>query len=397
MASAIPYQRLDLFQPPTAHGAVFQSALGRALDKVANLVPRHGLRNPRISRPGTKKYDYCTPDEWVASFWPGQMWLAFSLTGDQRFLNSCRARRPYFRKVIETPAWHDHDLGFLFSLTAVADYKLTGDLTARDTAIEAARLLAARWRQPLKFVMCWNPQHRDDPDLAARKPGTMNVDSFQGMALLFWAAQETGQASFAEIAHMHMQTGAEYLIRDDFSSFHAYDFDPRTGAPVGGFTHQGHSDDSCWSRGQSWCVHGFAQSYLATGVTAYRDIAAKLADYVAERVPADGVPLWDYDLPAGAPQWRDSSAGAVTAAGLYALAQGFGPGPEGERYTALADRMLLGLVQNCDLCGEPESDGLLGDGAAFIGLGLMDQLLPYGDYYYLEALMRAVGHTEFFW
>jgi unsaturated chondroitin disaccharide hydrolase len=24
-------------------------------------------------------------------------------------------------------------------------------------------------------------------------------------------------------------------------------------------------------------------------------------------------------------------------------------------------------------------------------------LLPYGDYYYLEALMRAVGHTEFFW
>jgi len=32
-----------------------------------------------------------------------------------------------------------------------------------------------------------------------------------------------------------------------------------------------------------------------------------------------------------------------------------------------------------------------------VGLGRADTLLPYGDYYYLEALMRAVGHSEFFW
>jgi len=55
------------------------------------------------------------------------------------------------------------------------------------------------------------------------------------------------------------------------------------------------------------------------------------------------------------------------------------------------------LVQNCDLTENPDAEGLLKEGAAFVELGRADNMLPYGDYYYLEALMRAVGHSEFFW
>jgi len=95
--------------------------------------------------------------------------------------------------------------------------------------------------------------------------------------------------------------------------------------------------------------------------------------------------------------YRDSSAGAITAAGLYSLARGYGSGPHSEKYTALADKMLLGLVEQCDLTQDPHAEGLLKEGAAFVGLGRADNLLPYGDYYYLEALMRSVGHSEFFW
>ena len=164
-----------------------------------------------------------------ALVWPGQMWLAYSLTGDERLKNSARARRSYFKRVLENPAWHDHDLGFLFLLTAVADYKLTGDKEAREMALQAAHFLAARWRQPLPFVMCWNPMRRDSDDFAAAKTGTLNIDSMQGMSLLYWAHRETGQQSFLDIANMHNETAIEYLIRDDFSSFHCYEFDPHTG------------------------------------------------------------------------------------------------------------------------------------------------------------------------
>lgn len=393
----VSYEALELFQPPTAHREVFEQALARSVEKVSALVPRFGLRNPRMGVPGTNRYAFCIPDEWVASFWCGQMWLAYSLTGSPSLKNSARMRQDYFRTVLENPRWHDHDLGFLFSLSCVADFTLTGNERSREMALRAADFLAARWRQPMPFVMCWNPMLRDGPEFMKRKTGTLNIDSMQAMALLFWAARETGQASFNDIANMHLETSGRYLVRDDFSSYHAYEFDPRSGEPIGGFTHQGLHDESCWSRGQSWAIHGFAQAYLYTGNTDYREFAAKMADYVADHLPADGVPLWDYNLSAQDTPYRDSSAGAVTAAGLYSLARCYGGGPDADKYTSLADKILLGLVDQCDLTEDPDAEGLLKEGAAFVGLGRADTLLPYGDYYYLEALMRAVGHSEFFW
>ena len=391
------YELVALFQPPTAHKDRFQTALDQAVSKIRQLVPIFGLRNPRLGIGDSLKYEFCTEDEWVASFWTGQLWLAYSLTGEEIFKNSARARRDYFQRVLDNPAWHDHDLGFLFLLSCVAEFKLTGHEDARAMALRAADFLAARWRQPLPFVMCWNPMKRDDPDFAARKTRTLNIDSLQGMSLLYWAYRQTGQRSFLDIANMHNQTGIKHLIRDDFSSYHCYEFDPGTGEPIGGYTHQGLSDESCWSRGQSWALHGFAQSYLNTGEIAFRDAAAGLADYVSTRLPKDGIPLWDYDLPEDRTPYRDTSAAAITAAGLYTLAQGYGHGPEVAKYTALADRILIGLVEHCDITSDPDGEGLLKEGAAFVDLGRANNMLPYGDYYYLEALMRAVGHVDFFW
>jgi len=391
------YVLLDLFQPPTAHHDEFTAALDRVVRKVESLIPVFGLRNPRISTPDTLKYTFCTPDEWVASFWTGQLWLAYSTTAQDKFKNSARARREYFQQVLENPAWHDHDLGFLFILSCVADFKLTGNTHSRDMALRAADFLAARWRQPLPFVMCWNPQPRDLDEFAKRKVGTLNIDSMQGMPLLYWAAKQTGQSSFSDIADMHLDTCMKYLIRDDFSSYHSYEFDPGTGEPIAGYTHQGYSDESCWSRGQSWAIHALAQCYLATGRDLYRTTAANMADYVAERLPEDGVPLWDYDLPAEDHPYRDTSAAAVTAAGLYTLAHCFAGESESTTYTTLADKILHGLVKDHDISGISESQGLLKEGAAFVRLGRADNMLPYGDYYYFEALMRSVGHTEFFW
>jgi len=391
------YIALDLYQPPTAHHKEFTEALNRVVDKVESLIPVFGLRNPRISKPDSLEYTFCTPDEWVASFWSGQLWLAYSLTGKARFKNSARMRREYFKTVLETPAWHDHDLGFLFILTAVADYKLTGDEVARATAIRAAEFLSARWRQPLPFVMCWNPQLRDKDEFAQRKVGTLNIDSMQGMPLLYWAARETGQQSFKGIADCHQQTCIDYLVRDDFSSYHAYFFDPLTGKPKQGYTHQGYSDESCWSRGQSWAIHSLAQCYMATGKEQFRETAARMADYVASRLPDDGVPAWDYDIPADVHRYKDTSAAAVTASGLFTLAHCYAGQSEANTYTELADKILYGLLKDYDISGKDASQGLLKEGAAFVGLGRSDNMLPYGDYYYMEALMRAVGHTEFFW
>lgn len=392
------YAKFDLFQPSTVGNTAFQDALNRSVSKTVDVIPRFGLRNPRLSEPGETTYKFCRPREWVAGFFPGQLWLCHMLTGDPRFGAAAKARRPYFQRFLDRHDWHNHDLGFLFSLSAVAEYKLTGDPVAKAMALRAADALAARWRQPMPCLTCWNPLPRDEPEFAHRKAGTIILDSVENMGLLFWATQETGNPSYARIARMHLDTCRDVLVRDDDTTFHCFEFNPNTGAPIGGFTHQGYADDSCWARGQAWGIHGFAMAYMATGDESYRATALRLAGYVAKVLPDHGVPQWDYALPDQDSTPRDSSAGAITAAGLFLLAEALGDDTEtAAPLLAMAERILTGLLARCDLTHDPAADGLLGEATAYHTAGITNVLVPYGDYFLIEALMRAQGHTEFFW
>ena len=44
-----------------------------------------------------------------------------------------------------------------------------------------------------------------------------------------------------------------------------------------------------------------------------------------------------------------------------------------------------------------DAHGFLTYGAAHVRAGRSDTMLPYGDYFFMEALMRALGHSAFFW
>jgi len=392
------YGQRNLYQPEVSKTALYADVLDRAVDRVQQQIPRFGLRNTRISDPGALTYNFCQPREWVAGFWPGQLWLAYSLTAQSQFRNAARMRRPYFERFLSRTDWHNHDLGFLFSLSTVADWKLTADPEARTLAIRAAEALAARLRRPMPGLTCWNPLPQDDPDFARRKAGMIIIDSVENMGLLFWATAVTGNQQFADIAEMHLDTCRAHLVRQDGSTFHCFEFDPATGAPLMGFTHQGHSDESCWARGQAWGIHGFAIAYLATGREVYRQTARDLANFMADHLPEDGVPVWDLSLTDVADAPRDSSAGAIAAAGLFALAQAYADVPStAALLTQRADQMLASLIARCDLTNVPNTEGLIGEATAFHGEGLINVLTPYGDYFYVEALMRALGHTDFFW
>src|SRR6185503_18928678 len=106
-----------------------------------------------------------------------------------------------------------------------------------------------------------------------------------------------------------------------------------------GETHQGHADDSCWSRGQAWMIHGFAQCALTTREVFYLDAARKLAVKAEELMGEDSVPVWDYAVPDRTIAPRDSSAGAIMAAGSYILAD-LTSGEEARRWRAFANRLL---------------------------------------------------------
>jgi unsaturated chondroitin disaccharide hydrolase len=373
----------------------YQDALVRCVERHRTLMPVHGLRNPKIGLPDLT-WSYCGPYDWVVGFHSGQLWLALQLTGDPVFLNAARARRPVFARILQNRHARDHDLGFQFSLSCVADWLMTGSPDARALALQAARALLARYHEEGEYLQAWNPRAAHGamrPEFAA---GRIIADTMQNLALLLWAFRETGETDFRDAARGHAATTAKYLVREDGTSFHTFVFDATSGKPLRGDTHQGFADDSCWSRGQAWMIHGFAQCALTTGEALYLDTARNLADRAEELMSNDKVPPWDYAVPDRAAAPRDSSAGAIMAAGLFILA-GLTDGNEAARWRAFGFRLLDGLLETCDLTQNPQAHGLLSHGAAHVKSGFSDTVLPYGDYFFMEALMRSLGHIEFFW
>lgn len=367
----------------------FSRVLLQCIGKLRQTMPVFGLRNPKIGK-SDLSWDFCGTEDWVAGFYSAQLWLAYQSTGDNTFANFASARRPYFQNILTMPHAMDHDLGFQFFLTSVMEHNLRGDDAARDMALRAADILRARFKYSGEYIEAWSAGPKSSPEWRRSVVGRSIADTMMNVSLLYWAHRQTGEQSYVDVATAHSHTTAKYIVRDDGSSYHTFTFDPFTGAPVGGSTHQGFADESCWSRGQAWLIYGFAQTYGVTGDKAFLDTAIALAAYVEAQLEKFAVPLWDYRLTEGEEPYLDSSAGAITAAGLYILA-GELPDDAAVRWRALAGRILTDLVRNCDVSGQSEALGLLDQGAGHVKQGRANNMLPYGDYYYMEALIRASG------
>ncbi len=394
--------------PRSADFAKLETIKVDILDSIKRNAPKIGARNPMIGG-GPKDFSWQYPEIgyfWTDPFWAGELWLSYMLTGEQAFANMARIRTNRLSRVLDNPLWVNHDLGFKFSLTAVADYKMTGNEQARELALKAAHALTQRFNWVGQYLLAWT-SGPGQFERAQALGGKTIIDSMQNLSLLLWAHSETSLPAFRDVALGQAETVRKYLIRDDFSSYHTYDFDLVTNQPICGKTCQGYADESCWSRGQAWAIHGFAQMAENTGDMTYAETSANLADYMMGKIADDLVPQWDYLLPADEIQYKDTSAGSITASGLLMLGDVFGRTGDTERadrYWNCGMKMLLALREKYDLCANKEAQGLLSDAASDVhaaertgNLYLANAMLPYGDYYYFEAVLRAQGHREFFW
>lgn len=224
----------------------------------------------------------------------------------------------------------------------------------------------------------------------------MIIDCNLNLPLLWWAARETGDRRFAQAADAHVEQAAKLLVRPDHSTYHTYYVDTRTGLPRHGSTHQGFSDDSCWARGQAWGIYGFALAFRHTGRRDYLDLAAQLADYYLARLPDDGICCWDLIFTKDEP--RDSSAAAITICGLLELASAL---PIVDTRRALYQAEALRMAESLDrdyLAPLEGSDGMLAHAVYHwpnkVGV---DECCIWGDYFYLEALMRLRRAWQPYW
>lgn len=371
-----------------------EHALAAALSTVRRNIPSFGPNYPDDTtrgdryrlRPAAYGFAAGANRGWTTSFWPGMQWLAWELSGDPVFRDAGLAHAADFgRRLRGEQDLETHDLGFLYTLACVAPWRLLGDTMAMDAALGAADHLMRRLLEPAGIVQAWGDLR--DP----LQRGRTIIDSLMNMPLLSWAAEQTGDERYADAVRRHTTQLREHILRADDSTFHTFYWDTETGEPLRGATEQGAHDGSCWARGQAWGIYGFALNHRATGDPTLIDAAWRCADYFLAHLPGDGIPYWDLAFGDGSDAPRDSSAAAIAACGLFELARVDGDPARAARADQAARAMLASLIATC-APGRPEdSDALLRHGVYDLPKGNgVDEGTLWGDYFYLEALTRAV-------
>ncbi len=330
-------------------------------------------------------------------FWTGEVWLAYEQSKNERLKEVALAQVASMLNRIENKINVDHhEMGFLYSPSCVAAYKLAGSEKGKRAALLAADNLMTRFHEVGNFFQAWGAM--DDRDNYR-----LIIDCLMNMPLLFWASEVTGNESYAEKARLHIKTAMEYIIRPDNSTYHTYFFNPETGEGVKGVTNQGNRDGSAWARGQAWGIYGSALAYDKIGDEKYIDTFRRIADYFIEHLPEDLVPYWDFDFDTGSDEPRDSSAGVIAVCGMLEMAKRL-PKDEAKYYTETAKKILKAVADKCAVQSTKESNGLLLHGTYARKTptntchnGGVDECNTWGDYFYMEALMRLTRDWELYW
>ena len=351
---------------------------------INNVYPPRRLRdNPEGANVG-----------WTTGFWPGILWLAYEWTGDDKYRRVAELQGELFAERMNNKVDVDHhDLGFLYTPTAIAQYHLTGDEAAKEVGIEAARTLLNRFWDKPGIIQAWG--RMDDPN----QKGRTIVDSLMNLPLLYWATEVTGDPIFRQSALRHAEQLQRTFVRADDTTYHTYYFDTETGKPLYGKTAQGAADESCWARGQAWAMYGFTLSYAYTKDESFLETAQRLTDYFLAHVPADGVVYWDLAFGDGSGEEKDSSASAIAACALLEMVKWLPDGEQKERYARAAAETVQALATHYAANSVPGSNALILHGVySKPGGNGVDEANLWGDYFYMEALIRmAKPDWKMYW
>lgn len=331
--------------------------------------------------------------EWTDGFWTGLLWLAYEVTGDEKYRARAMENVSSFTNRVENKIELDHhDLGFLYTPSCVAAYKLTGDQGARRAAIMAADQLLTRWQPKGKFLQAWGPTD-------SAEHYRFIIDCMLNVPLLYWASEETGDPKYRDIAAMHFKTTCDNIIREDGSAFHTYYMNPETGGPDHGATRQGYSDDSAWARGQAWGMYGIPLNMRYLGDRSYLETWRAMSNYFLNRLPEDSVCYWDLIFGDGSGQSRDSSAAAAAVCGMMEMAPMLdADDADAPVYAGARAAIMRSLINDYTSDDHAPLRPILYHGVYSWHSGKgVDEGNIWGDYYFMEALVRSSKRWNPYW
>lgn len=322
---------------------------------------------------------------WTNGFWGGILWQMYHATGEARYAKTAEQLEIRFDKALEAYEGVDHDLGFMWLHTAVADYRLTQNPQSKIRGLHAAALLAGRFQPQGNYFQAWN-----------QGPSVAIVDCMMNLPLLYWGSEVTANLSWKQLAMRHADMTLAQILRPDGSCNHIVVFEPETGEVLDKPGGQGYGQGSAWSRGQSWAIYGMALSYRYTGKVEYLEAAKRSAHYfIANAVMNDFDVVIDFRAPKE-PVYYDNTAAACAACGLLELSEHVTE-YEKDMYVSAAVKLLQRLTER--FCNwNREEDGILTHGSARYDRA-SDREVPivYADYFLLEGVLRLLEKDFLIW
>ena len=322
---------------------------------------------------------------WTNGFWPGVLWLMYKGTKKEQYKEIAEKLEDKLDEALNGFVGLHHDVGFMWLTSSVANYRLTGNEKSKTRGLIAASYLASRYNAEGKFIRAWNGE---------KHAGWAIIDCMMNIPLLYWASRETNDPRYKFIAMNHADTALKTFIRADGSVNHINSFNPDTGEYIESFGGQGYQVGSSWTRGQSWAIYGFVLSYIHTGKKEYLDAAKSVAHYFIAALAAndDFVPPCDFRSPKE-PVYKDTTAGAIAACGLIEISKNV-PEFEKDLYLNSAVKILKAIEKCCNWSNEEASIVQKGTEAYSNGHNMP---IIYGDYYFIEAILKLRGDQVLFW
>lgn len=358
--------------------------------KMQYVSERSAYKIPYSTKNGThddrSSTDICW---WTNGFWGGMLWLMYHETKNERYKEIANISEKLLDKALEDYYGLHHDVGFMWLLTSVANYRLTGNEDSKKRGLLTANLLAGRYNPVGEYIRAWNDSDRN-PDTK----GWAIIDCMMNIPLLYWATEETGDPRFKHIAMKHADTCMNAFVRPDGSVNHIVEFDYHEGGVVKTYGGQGYEEGSSWSRGQSWGIYGFMLSYIHTGKVEYLDTAKRIAHYFIANLQDNPIPNIDFRAPKE-PVLKDATAGAIAACGLIEISRHVKP-YEKDLYLSAALRILKALDEKCCNWTQEEDSILQICSASYHEINHHYPII-YGDFFFMEAIYKLRENDILLW
>ena len=139
-----------------------EKTLARVESKLAKVSERSADKIPYTTAEGVHDDRSSDIGWWTNGFWGGMMWQMYTLTGEEKYRQIAEDNERKLDACLMDYGMLDHDNGFKWLPTAVADYRVTGNAASKNRGLLAAGNLAGRYNNKGCFIRAWNEWGQDD-------------------------------------------------------------------------------------------------------------------------------------------------------------------------------------------------------------------------------------------